>query len=134
MLTTCLKASVIDANRYFDCSGSCNLLPFPCRFAFPFAALGLHPGPFWTLGVRLLWVPPLLYVPAMSYPSYPPHFGIVRFCCLCRVVFLENVRGQGASTPWKSRALVLTPFYLAMSASFGLPRSPSPLSLSPLLS
>ena len=89
--------------------------------------------PFVPWGGRPSRVPPCLYVPALSSPSSPPILSIVRFWCPCRVAFREKASSQGASTPWQSRALVLSPCYLSMPATFRiivpppLPPLPSPL-------
>ena len=84
-------------------------------------------------GVCPLRLPPRLYVPKLSSPSFPPNLGIVQFWCTCQVNFREKARGQGASTPWQLRALVLAPRYFSMPAPFRLPGSSPPPSPPPLV-
>ena len=131
---------MLPAARYQTVSTACPcaacLRPMPLQWwcAIPFDALSLHPGPYQPIGDSLVTDPPRLCVTALSSPSFPPNLGIVRFCCPCRVPFRKKARIQGAYTPWKLRALVLTTRYLTIPALFRLPSYPlpSPLFLPPL--
>ena len=60
-------------------------------------------------GVLPARVPPRLFVPASLSPRSPPNPGIVRSLVSCWVGFRARERGQVASTPWQSHALVLAP-------------------------
>ena len=60
-------------------------------------------------GVRQLWVPQYLCVPAFSSPSSPQNLGIVWYLFFCLVAFRAKSRFPGASNPRQLHALVLFP-------------------------
>ena len=96
----------------------------------------LPPSDFTQIPVRTWGVFPSrvrlhLCVPASLSPSSPMNLDIVHFWDRCWVDFSENSIGQGASTPWQLRNLVLSPHYLDIPDLFSRSGSPLPFPPSP---
>ena len=78
------------------------LPPFTMKISPPISLRSLS-----YLGVCLSWVTQRLCVPDSPSLSSPSNIGITWSLVSCQVDFCARERGQGASTPWKLRVLVL---------------------------
>ena len=122
--------SLIPAPRTCGCRRSCASAPL----TLPTSDCTQIPVGPWG-GGRLSWVLPRLCVPASPSPRSSTNISIVRYLVSLSVDFCENARGQGASTLWKSRALVLsTPATWTCRCCSGYPPLPPLVFIIPSLS